>query len=88
MQKTVLKSIVNALLDDKQKLYMKDKVRALFVILQNPVFCAQSSYTVLAHVLRHVTALPNPDHQMLVHWFRTYVSCKSISASAAKLGNT
>ncbi|CAL8078252.1 unnamed protein product [Orchesella dallaii] len=71
VQKTVLKSIVNALLDDKQKLYVKDKVRALFVILQNPVFTAQSSYTVLAHVLRHVTALPNSDHQMLVHWFRT-----------------
>ncbi|ODN03165.1 putative E3 ubiquitin-protein ligase HECTD2 [Orchesella cincta] len=52
-------------------LYVKDKVRALFVILQNPVFAAQSSYTVLAHVLRHVTALPNSDHQMLVHWFRT-----------------
>lgn len=53
------------------RLYVKDKVRALYVILQNPVFAAQSSYTVLAHVLRHITALPNSDHQMLVHWFRT-----------------
>ncbi|XP_035713374.1 probable E3 ubiquitin-protein ligase HECTD2 isoform X1 [Folsomia candida] len=70
VHKTVLKAIVNALLDDKQKLYAQDKVRALFIILQNPIFAAQSSYTVLAHVLRHVTSLPNPDHQVLVHWFR------------------
>ena len=64
--------IMNLFLSDVwRRLYGKDKVRALFVILQNPIFTAQSSYTVLAHVLRHITSLPNTDHQILVHWFRT-----------------
>ena len=52
-------------------LYEKDELRALFILLQNPVFFSQSSYTVLAHLLRQITQLPNTDHQILVQWFRT-----------------
>ncbi|CAG0888791.1 unnamed protein product [Darwinula stevensoni] len=35
------------------------------------MFAVQSSYTVFAHLLRHVTALPSSDHQLLVGWFKT-----------------
>ena len=30
----------------------KDNVRALLILLQNPIFSAQSTYTVFAHVLQ------------------------------------
>ncbi|KAL1122993.1 hypothetical protein AAG570_003317, partial [Ranatra chinensis] len=70
VHKTVLKSIINALLEDNRVLYPKDDVRALFVLVQNPVFAAQSSYTILAHLLKQIVALPSADHQLLVHWFQ------------------
>jgi E3 ubiquitin-protein ligase HECTD2 len=51
-------------------LYDKDDVRALFVLVQNPVFAAQSSYTIFAHLLREIVNLSSTDHQLLVNWFK------------------
>ncbi|KAJ4431548.1 hypothetical protein ANN_20147 [Periplaneta americana] len=51
-------------------LYNKDDVRALFVLVQNPVFAAQSSYTIFAHLLRQIVSLSSMDHQLLVNWFK------------------
>jgi E3 ubiquitin-protein ligase HECTD2 len=51
-------------------LYAKDDVRALFVLVQNPVFAAQSSYTIFAHLLRQIVSQPSADHQLLVNWFK------------------
>ncbi|XP_018008097.1 probable E3 ubiquitin-protein ligase HECTD2 [Hyalella azteca] len=71
VHKNFLKGVINSMLQEKPNLFSKDKVRALFVILQSPVFLTQSSYTVLAHVLRSIIELDNGDHQLLVCWFRT-----------------
>ena len=46
-------------------------MRALLILLLNPIFSAQSTYTVFAHVLQTITNLSNGDHQLLVHWFRS-----------------
>ena len=75
----MLKSIVGCLLTDQpdachanssseqgEALYEKDYARALFILVQNPIFSSQSTYTILAHLLQHVTSLPNGDHQLLV----------------------
>ncbi|XP_069704563.1 probable E3 ubiquitin-protein ligase HECTD2 [Periplaneta americana] len=70
IHKTVLKSIINALLEENRNLYNKDDVRALFVLVQNPVFAAQSSYTIFAHLLRQIVSLSSMDHQLLVNWFK------------------
>ncbi|GLH08103.1 Putative E3 ubiquitin-protein ligase HECTD2 [Gryllus bimaculatus] len=51
-------------------LHSKDDVRALFMLVQSPVFAAQSSYTILAHLLRQVVSLAPADHQLLVGWFK------------------
>jgi E3 ubiquitin-protein ligase HECTD2 len=68
----MLKAIVGCLLDvESAVLYSRDYTRALFILLQNPIFSSQSTYTILAHLLQHMTGLPNGDHQLLVHWFRT-----------------
>jgi len=74
VQKTMLKSIITSLLDHSKPLYKKDNVRALLILLQNPIFSAQSTYTVFAHVLQNITNLSNGDHQLLVHWFRSLES--------------
>ena len=79
VQKSMLKSIVGCLLTDQQDsghnnasldpgeaLYDKDYARTLFILVQNPIFTSQSTYTILAHLLQHVTSLPNGDHQLLV----------------------
>ncbi|KAF2355382.1 HECT domain [Trinorchestia longiramus] len=71
VHKSFLKGVINSMLQENPSLFSKDKVRALFIILQNPVFLTQSSYTVLAHVLRSIIELENGDHQLLVCWFRT-----------------
>ncbi|KAK7075410.1 putative E3 ubiquitin-protein ligase HTD2, partial [Halocaridina rubra] len=71
VHKHFLKAVINALLQERPHLFSKDRVRALFIILQTPVFLSQSSYTVLAHVLRNITSLCNGDHQLLVSWFKT-----------------
>ena len=55
---------------DSVILYSRDYTRALFILLQNPIFASQSTFTILAHLLQHLTGLPNSDHQLLVHWFR------------------
>lgn len=74
VQKAMLKAIVNCLLSDSEScidpLYSKDYVRTLFILVQNPIFTSQSTYTIFAHLLQHITRLPNSDHQLLVHWFR------------------
>jgi E3 ubiquitin-protein ligase HECTD2 len=51
-------------------LYDKDEVRALFVLVQNPVFAAQPSYTIFAHLLRQIVNLSSSDHQLLIYWFK------------------
>ncbi|XP_021913778.1 probable E3 ubiquitin-protein ligase HECTD2 isoform X2 [Zootermopsis nevadensis] len=70
IHKTVLKSIINALLEENRMLYDKDDVRALFVLVQNPVFAAQSSYTIFAHLLRQIVNQSSTDHHLLVNWFK------------------
>ncbi|XP_024215638.1 probable E3 ubiquitin-protein ligase HECTD2 isoform X1 [Halyomorpha halys] len=70
VHKTILKSIINALLEEERLLFPKDEVRALYILIQNPVFSAQSSYTILAHLLKQIVALSGPDHQLLVQWFQ------------------
>ncbi|XP_046686102.1 probable E3 ubiquitin-protein ligase HECTD2 [Homalodisca vitripennis] len=70
VHKTVLKSIINALLEENRILHPKDDVRALFILVQNPVFAAQSSYSIFAHLLRLIVDLPTADHQLFVHWFK------------------
>ncbi|KAK9508983.1 hypothetical protein O3M35_006408 [Rhynocoris fuscipes] len=70
VHKTVLKSIINALLEEGRILYPKDDVRALFILLQNPVFSAQSSYTIFAHLLKQIVSLHSTDHHLLVNWFQ------------------
>ena len=40
------------------------------MLVQNPIFSAQSTYTVFSHILQNLTTLNNGDHQLLVHWFR------------------
>lgn len=52
-------------------LYPKDEVRAYFVLIQNPVFASQSSYSIFAQLLRQIVELPTADHQLLVSWFKT-----------------
>lgn len=52
------------------RLYPKDDVRALYILIQNPVFSAQSSYTIFAHLLRQVVSLHSADHYLLVNWFQ------------------
>ena len=52
-------------------MFRKDNVRALLILLQNPIFSAQSTYTVFSHILQNLTTLGNGDHQLLVHWFRS-----------------
>ena len=59
-QKAVIRSVVNCLLDDGAGLLAKDKTRCLFVLLQNPLFVSQSTYTILAHLLQQV---PLSDHK-------------------------
>ena len=57
-QKAVIRSVVNCLLDDGSTLLAKDKTRCLFVLLQNPLFVSQSTYTILAHLLQQVRVRP------------------------------
>ncbi|XP_046990929.1 probable E3 ubiquitin-protein ligase HECTD2 [Schistocerca americana] len=71
IHKIVMKAIINALLEEDRVLHDKDEARALFVLLQSPVFGAQSSYTILAHLLRALVSLPAPDLALIVSWFRT-----------------
>lgn len=40
--------------------------RSLFILVQNPIFASQSTYTIFAHLLQHITTLNNADHQVYV----------------------
>lgn len=65
------KSIFNIFFRLLRRLHEKDEARALFVLLQSPVFSAQSSYTILAHLLKAVVSVPASDLALLVSWLRT-----------------
>ncbi|CAG2103150.1 unnamed protein product, partial [Medioppia subpectinata] len=51
------------------KLKAKDEIRAIFILLQNPIFSNQSSYSVFAHLMKRIISLNSGDHQLLIHWF-------------------
>ncbi|KAF4519049.1 hypothetical protein B566_EDAN001635 [Ephemera danica] len=70
IHKTVLKAIINALLEERPLLEAREEAKALFALLQCPVFAAQRSYTIFAHVLRRAATLPAPERALLPRWFR------------------
>ncbi|XP_031557085.1 probable E3 ubiquitin-protein ligase HECTD2 [Actinia tenebrosa] len=70
VQKTVLKSIINGLLQDMKRQRTADDLRAYTVLLQNAQFNKSTTYVIFAHLLRQVSALSDSEHQSLVMWFR------------------
>ncbi|KAI9562370.1 hypothetical protein GHT06_013335 [Daphnia sinensis] len=70
VHKTALRSIVHALLEEGRKLHSKDDVRALFILLQCPLFSSPSAYSVYSHLLRQILGLSNSDHHLFVHWLK------------------
>uniref|UniRef100_A0A8D8PV11 Probable E3 ubiquitin-protein ligase HECTD2 n=1 Tax=Cacopsylla melanoneura TaxID=428564 RepID=A0A8D8PV11_9HEMI len=70
MSKTVLKSIINSLLEKNKLIHDKDDVRSLFILVQSPVFASQSTFTVFAHLMNHIVSLSTKDHQLLVNWLK------------------
>ena len=58
-------NLINIIDVESNVLYLRDYTRALFILIQNPIFSSQSTYTIFAHLLQQVTSLPNSDHQLL-----------------------
>ncbi|XP_054168637.1 probable E3 ubiquitin-protein ligase HECTD2 [Oppia nitens] len=75
ISKTVLKGVI-ASLSSTEPLKSKDEIRAIFMLLQNPIFSNQSSYNVFAHLLKRVVNLNSGDHQLLINWFSKLQSDK------------
>lgn len=70
VQKNVLKSVINSLLQDIKRKRTKNDLRAYIILLQNPQFNKSATYVIFAHLLRQVSSLADGEHQFLVHWFR------------------
>ncbi|OXB60521.1 hypothetical protein ASZ78_002152 [Callipepla squamata] len=68
VQKSVLKGIINGLLQEWKGPRTKDDLRAYCILLQNPQFSNTSTYVIYAHLLRQIAALTEADHHFLVHW--------------------
>ncbi|KAG8223038.1 hypothetical protein J437_LFUL001360 [Ladona fulva] len=97
IHKTVLKSIVIALLQDRDiaalsslmpvlfflRIALADEVRIFFILIQNPVFAAQSSYTVFAYLLKQIVNLSSTHRQLLIQWFRGVFLRKKNAKNAA-----
>ncbi|XP_054709612.1 probable E3 ubiquitin-protein ligase HECTD2 [Uloborus diversus] len=69
VSKAALKATIGAVLATNIRLKAKDETKALFALLQNPLFSNQASYTVFAHLFRRIVALSSGDHQLLINWF-------------------
>lgn len=70
IQKNVLKSVINSLLQDIKRQRTKTDLRAYTILLQNPQFNKTATYVIFAHLLRQISSLMDAEHQFLVHWFR------------------
>ncbi|XP_074856470.1 putative E3 ubiquitin-protein ligase HECTD2 isoform X2 [Carettochelys insculpta] len=70
IQKSVLKGIINGLLQEWKGPRTKDDLRAYCIILQNPQFNNTSTYVIYAHLLRQIATLTEADHHFLAHWFK------------------
>ncbi|EDM13186.1 HECT domain containing 2 (predicted), isoform CRA_b [Rattus norvegicus] len=70
IQKSVLKGIINSLLQEWKGPRTKDDLRAYFILLQNPQFNITSTYVIYAHLLRQIATLVEADHHFLVHWLK------------------
>ncbi|KAM9011355.1 putative E3 ubiquitin-protein ligase HECTD2 isoform 2-T2 [Ara ararauna] len=68
VQKSVLKGVINGLLQEWTGPRTKDDLRAYCILLQNPQFSNTSTYVIYAHLLRQIAALTEADHHFLVHW--------------------
>ncbi|XP_030060680.1 putative E3 ubiquitin-protein ligase HECTD2 [Microcaecilia unicolor] len=70
IQKSVLKGIINSLLQEWKGSRTKDDLRAYFILSQNPQFNSTSTYIIYAHFLRQTASLAEADHHFLIHWFK------------------
>ncbi|XP_032649043.1 putative E3 ubiquitin-protein ligase HECTD2 [Chelonoidis abingdonii] len=70
IQKSVLKGIINGLLQEWKGPRTKDDLRAYCILLQNPQFSNTSTYVIYAHLLRQIATLAEADHHFLAHWFK------------------
>ncbi|XP_053890014.1 probable E3 ubiquitin-protein ligase HECTD2 isoform X2 [Malaclemys terrapin pileata] len=70
IQKSVLKGIINGLLQEWKGSRTKDDLRAYCILLQNPQFSNTSTYVIYAHLLRQIATLAEADHHFLAHWFK------------------
>ncbi|XP_065071467.1 probable E3 ubiquitin-protein ligase HECTD2 [Rhopilema esculentum] len=68
-QKLALRSIINCLLKDAKRPGNNDDLRALLILLMNPQFFDVSTYTIFAHLLRHICTLPDADQRTILYWF-------------------
>ncbi|XP_074602235.1 putative E3 ubiquitin-protein ligase HECTD2 isoform X3 [Brevipalpus obovatus] len=66
--KAVLRGIISSL-SSHPRLKSKDEARAIYMLLQIPLFSYQSSYNVLAYLLKGTVNMHGGDHQLLIHWF-------------------
>ncbi|XP_024064369.1 probable E3 ubiquitin-protein ligase HECTD2 isoform X3 [Terrapene carolina triunguis] len=70
IQKSVLKGIINGLLQEWKGPRTKDDLRAYCILLQNPQFSNTSTYVIYAHLLRQIATLAEADHHFLAHWLK------------------
>ncbi|KAI5740517.1 hypothetical protein M8J76_004713 [Diaphorina citri] len=79
--KTVLKSMINSLLEKNKMIHPTDQVRSLFILIQSPLFASQSTFLVFAHVMNQIVSLSTKNHQLLVNWLKMYVETYSFYLS-------
>ncbi|XP_076805174.1 putative E3 ubiquitin-protein ligase HECTD2 [Clavelina lepadiformis] len=70
VQKTVLKGVINCLLNEWKGEKTESDLRAYFILLQNPMFARIETYIVYAHLLRQIATLNDHDQLMITHWLR------------------
>nr|XP_039250042.1 probable E3 ubiquitin-protein ligase HECTD2 [Styela clava] len=69
-QKTVLKGIINCLLNEWRGAKSENELRAYFILLQNPLFSRASTYVIYAHLLRQIATLHEKEQTLITQWLR------------------
>jgi len=57
-------------LKDNKRPKTVNELRALLILLMNPLFNTSSTYVIFAHLLRQLSLLPNSDHHYIINWLR------------------
>ncbi|XP_047127439.1 probable E3 ubiquitin-protein ligase HECTD2 isoform X1 [Hydra vulgaris] len=70
VKKAVLRSIINCMMTENSREKSTDQIKALIILLLNPLFADSKTYVIFSHVIRQICMSQVNDHHQFINFFK------------------